>query len=124
MENNERYIRIYRYTHWYRIWGREGHRQREAFRPSMRWSTANAEFYIMGAEDTGSYDYVDLAISGDSEEIIKEELEAQLSDGAFENSHYGKVELIDSYDRGPYEDRTEDCYVVIDGKHYIDIEEA
>lgn len=75
----------------FKVFGEDGHRQRESFRPSMDIGWLK----VLASDVTGTNDYVILEIEKDTEEEIYERLFGQLSDGVFENSRYGKILLED-----------------------------
>ncbi len=83
-------------TKTYRVYGREGHRQRISFGPSARydWSKDGKTRIVelQCADKTGTNDYVRVIITRDSEEECLRELDGQLSDGIFENSRIGRIE--------------------------------
>ena len=85
-------------TRTWKVYGIEGHRQRESFGKSYKydWSKANQTriVEIINSDITGTNDYSIIKITRDSAEECLQELEGQLSDGIFENSRYGKVEEI------------------------------
>lgn len=87
-------------TRVYKIYGVDGHRQRESFSPSAHYDFSdNGNTRIldeMNADKTGTHDYTILRITRDTAEQVEDELEGQLSDGIFENCNVGKVhEVID-----------------------------
>lgn len=87
----------------FRIWGADGHRQRESFcesftqdmsawtigRPGVRWME------VCNADLTGTNDYTIVTLVRPSAAEIDQEMRGQLSDGLFENSRYGLVEELD-----------------------------
>lgn len=83
----------------YHIYGREGHRQRESFHKSCSYdfSTQNniRLIEIENSDKTGTHDYSRVIITRNTLQDCRDEMEGQLSDGIFENSRTGKVELID-----------------------------
>lgn len=85
-------------TRSWRIYGPDGHRQRESFgrSESYDWS-ANDDVRKVGVyrEDaTGTNDYAIIKITRNTSEECEDELLGQLSDGIFENSRVGKIEEI------------------------------
>lgn len=85
-------------TRTWKVYGIEGHRQRESFGKSYKydWSKENQTriVEVINSDITGTNDYSIIKITRDSAEECLQELEGQLSDGIFENSRYGKVEEI------------------------------
>jgi hypothetical protein len=87
-------------TRAYKIYGVDGHRQRESFCPSAHYDFSdNGKVRILdelNADKTGTHDYTVLRITRDTAEQVEDELEGQLSDGIFENCNVGEVhEVID-----------------------------
>lgn len=86
------------FTKTWRVYGAEGHRQRESFRPSFRWDFSNERNGIRIIEGrafdkTGTHDYLEIIITRATEKLCDEELEGQVSDGVFENARVGKIEV-------------------------------
>ena len=83
----------------YKIYGAEGHRQRESFFESYSydWSEGNniRIIKVLNSDLTGTHKYSMIAITRNSAEECDEELRAQLSDGFFENSRVGMIEELD-----------------------------
>ena len=79
----------------WRVYGRDGHRQRVSFEPSVRYdfSRGNATriVEIECADKTGTNDYVRLIITRNSMEECDAEMRGQISDGIFENSRVGRI---------------------------------
>lgn len=86
------------YTATFKIYGRDGHRQRESFHKSARYDWTDGEnvriVEIQNADKTGTHDYSLVTITRNTEKECLAELDGQLSDGIFENSRIGKVERI------------------------------
>lgn len=84
----------------WRVYGEDGHRQKESFAPSWSFETENgAKVSIFNADATETHAYSIVRITAPTAELCETELLAQLSDGVFENSRTGKVEeLRDSFD--------------------------
>ena len=84
----------------YRVYGKEGHRQRESFHSSHRydWSDENLGTRIVevgNADKTGTNEYSLVRINRNTAEECDSELSGQITDGIFENSRVGKVvELV------------------------------
>lgn len=79
----------------YKVYGAEGHRQRESFSPSYKVTTfSNVTISVINSDITGTNNYSLIKLEGDNEIKLKDEFEGQLSDGVFENSAYGITEEI------------------------------
>ena len=76
----------------FRVYGIDGHRQRESFSPSMTITTWSGEVVKVNNSDvTGNNEYSEVWITADNELSIEHCLNGQLSDGVFENCRIGKV---------------------------------
>ena len=76
----------------WKVYGAEGHRMRESFRASDSFTTLNGnKVEVWNSDKTGTNEYTVIKITAESEKACLEELNAQLSDGVFENSKVGKV---------------------------------
>ena len=85
-------------TRAWKIYGANGHRQRESFGKSYKydWSKGN-DIRIVEVENsdkTGTNMYSIIRITRNTSEECDRELEGQLFDGIFENSNFGIVEEI------------------------------
>lgn len=82
-------------TKTWKIYGMDGHRQRESFNKSCKYDfSENGKVRILevkNSDKTGTNDYSIIRITRNSSEECEEELHGQLSDGIFENSRVGKV---------------------------------
>lgn len=82
----------------WKIWGREGHRQKLSFGESIHWDFSTAGktriIEVDAADKTGTNEYAIVTITRESAEECERELESQLNDGVFEDSRYGKIEEI------------------------------
>lgn len=83
----------------FRIYGRDGHRQKLSFEPSRLYDFSSEEtgtriIEFFNSDRTGTNEYVDIAITCDTAEKAFLELEGQLSDGFFENVNWGHVAEI------------------------------
>ena len=79
----------------WKVYGREGHRQKASFGSSMNfdtWSGCHVE--VETVDKTGTNDYVIVRITADTSEACETELWAQISDGIFENCSFGKIEEV------------------------------
>lgn len=87
-------------TRRWRVYGEDGHRQRESFRPSMWYNFSIPGdvrlIQVLNCDVTGTNDYTEVAITRNTIELCDEEMEGQICDGIFENCRVGKViEVID-----------------------------
>lgn len=84
----------------WKVYGREGHRQRESFSPSFKYDFSSAKegtriIEVENSDKTNTNEYSIIRITRDSLYECEKELEGQLTDGIFENSFVGKVEEIE-----------------------------
>ena len=83
-------------TRTFKIYGVNGHRQRESFRTSDSFTTwSGNKVEVLNSDKTGTNEYSIIRITAESEKACFEELNAQLSDGVFENSRIGRIEVVD-----------------------------
>lgn len=83
---------MFRATMAWRVYGREGHRQRVSFGSSYKFATHNGEVVtVLNSDYTGTNDYTKVIITATSFNACKKCFEGQLSDGIFENSRVGKI---------------------------------
>ena len=76
----------------YRVYGEDGHRQRASFGSTFSFTTfEDVKVKCMCSDVTGTNDYVDIELIGRDLSACLYQLQAQLSDGIFENCAYGKV---------------------------------
>lgn len=83
----------------WKIYGADGHRQHEAFRPSFKWDFSSGKsglcvIEVRAADKTRTHDYVEVIIIRPTAELCEEELQGQITDGIFENARVGKIEEI------------------------------
>jgi hypothetical protein len=82
-------------TRAWKIYGVEGHRQRESFNKSYvyNWSEGSDTriVEVENEDKTGTNEYSIVRITRNTEEECFDEFNAQLSDGIFENSRVGKI---------------------------------
>lgn len=87
-------------TRIWKVYGANGHRQRESFNKSYTYDFSNKEdgtriIEVQNADKTGTNDYSIVKITRDTAEECEKEFWAQVSDGIFENCKVGEiVELI------------------------------
>ena len=76
----------------YRVFGKDGHRQRASFGKTYSFTTFDdVRIKCFCCDTTGSNNYVDVAITAKDYATATYQMEKQLSDGIFENCRYGKV---------------------------------
>lgn len=85
-------------TRAWKVYGADGHRQRESFRPSYKYDFSDDGktriIEVENADKTGSNDYSIIRITRDTYEECEKEFFGQLCDGIFENSRTGRIEEI------------------------------
>lgn len=83
----------------YRVFGANGHRQRVSFGTSFKddFSTTDTVriIEVLNNDITGTNDYTIVIITRDIEQECDREMRGQLSDGIFENSRTGNIEVFD-----------------------------
>lgn len=86
------------FTRAWKVYGADGHRQRESFSPSYKYDFSEDGktriIEVENADKTGTNDYTIIRITRGTAEECVEELEGQLYDGIFENSRTGRIEEI------------------------------
>jgi hypothetical protein len=83
------------YMKFWKVYGAEGHRQRESFGKSESFDTwDNVKIIVLREDYTGTNEFVFLGVVLDAPDRKRAEqnLYAQISDGVFENSRVGDVE--------------------------------
>lgn len=81
----------------YRIWGKEGHRQKASWKKSVKITTCDGYTIETWCFDrTGTHDYVDIEVTADSVSPadLYEEMQTQLDYGVFEYCNYGNIEKL------------------------------
>ena len=83
-------------TRTWKVYGADGHRQRESFGPSVHWDWSNKAdgvriFEADNCDKTGTHDYSIIRITRNTWKECDDELCGQISDGYFENSRVGNV---------------------------------
>lgn len=86
-------------TRAWKVYGMEGHRQRESFSPSYRLDFSNEKdgtriIEVENSDKTGTNEYSIVRITRDNAELCEDEFDGQLSDGIFENSRTGHIEEL------------------------------
>lgn len=87
-------------TKFYKIYGKDGHRQKMSFGKSMIYDfSKNGDkrvVEILNSDVLGHNDFSVLGITRNTLDEVKSELQAQLDDGLFECCNYGRVEELQS----------------------------
>jgi hypothetical protein len=82
-------------TRTWKVYGAEGHRQRESFHPSCVWDFSKGGttriIEVDNHDKTGTNEYSIVRITRDTAEECERELWGQITDGIFENSRTGLV---------------------------------
>lgn len=86
-------------TRMWKIYGADGHRQRESFCLSCKYDFSKDRgktriVEVLNSDKTGTNEYSIIKITADTAGECEEELDGQLSDGVFENSRTGEIEEI------------------------------
>ena len=81
----------------FRVYGKDGHRQRASFGESFEFSTFGGSTHIecICEDRTLTNRFVEVIITADSFKRCVNELNAQLSDGIFESCAVGKILIRD-----------------------------
>lgn len=85
----------------FRVFGKDGHRQRASFGESFKFGTFGGSAYVecLCEDRTHTNKFVDVVITADSFKRCAYELNSQLSDGIFETCAVGKI-LIKNIEKG------------------------
>ena len=84
----------------WRVYGREGHRQKESFEKSYvrDFSLENGNHIrvlnVKNSDVTHTNEYTEIEVFRDTKEQCQEEIDGQVSDGIFENCGVGELEEI------------------------------
>ena len=85
-------------TRTWKVYGMDGHRQAESFNKSYVYDfsteTETRIISVRNSDKTGTNDYSIVRITRNKTEECSRELEAQISDGIFENCRVGMIEEI------------------------------
>ena len=85
-------------TKTYKVYGAEGHRQRESFNESYKYDFSEGDdvriIEVENSDKTGTNDYSIVKITRNNAIECDAEFWGQLTDGIFENSVVGKFEEI------------------------------
>lgn len=81
----------------FRVFGKDGHRQRASFGESFEFSTFGGitQIEVLCEDCTLTNSFVEVSITSDSFKHCVNELNAQLSDGIFETCAVGKILIRD-----------------------------
>lgn len=89
-------------TRIWKIYGMEGHRQKESFNDSKTYDFSRDGvtriLEVKNSDKTGTNEYSILRITRDTAEDCEKELWGQLGDGIFENCRTGHIEEITEED--------------------------
>lgn len=82
-------------TRTWKVYGVDGHRQRESFNSSYRYDFTEGDnirvIEVFNSDKTGTNDYTIIRITRNSYDECQQELSGQISDGIFENSRVGEI---------------------------------
>lgn len=85
-------------TRAWRVYGADGHRQRESFGASWGFKERKGEpprrVKVFNSDVTGTNDYSLIVITSSTAAECERRLQGQISDGVFENSRTGRVEEV------------------------------
>ena len=85
-------------TRCWKVYGAEGHRQRESFGQSRRFDFSEGDdikiIEVDNSDKTGTNDFSIIRISRNTAEECEQTLMPQITDGVFENSRVGAIEEI------------------------------
>ena len=87
------------YTMTWKVYGKDGHKQRESFFDSYVYDFSKGKdiriIQVENSDRTGTHDYSIVRITRNTSEECKREMSGQISDGIFENSAVGRIELVE-----------------------------
>lgn len=82
-------------TRTWKVYGQEGHRQRESFCLSRKYEDEDgSSIEVENSDITGTNEYSIVRITKNTADECLDELYGQISDGIFENSRVGIIEEI------------------------------
>lgn len=89
-------------TRVWKVYGKEGHRQRESFNKSQNYKFVldnhAVQIEVLNADKIGTNDYSMIGITSYHSSFCQRILDGQISDGIYENSVVGEIiEVFDSY---------------------------
>lgn len=91
-------------TRVWKVYGAEGHRQRESFNSSQLYDFSTSEsgnirlIRVYNSDMTGTNEYTIVSITRNTPEECFDELIGQISDGIFENCRVGKFEEVENFE--------------------------
>lgn len=90
-------------TRIWKVYGADGHRQRESFSPSEKYNFSNKEkgvriLEVFNSDKTNTNEFSVVKITRDTAEKCEKEFWGQLYDGIFENSRTGEIVEITEAD--------------------------
>lgn len=77
----------------FKIYGDEGHRQKESFNPSHKIKNVDTDALVLNFDKTGTHEYSTLIVNANSLNECYQSMLAIISDGTYENCIVGKIEL-------------------------------
>lgn len=90
------------FTKAWKIYGKEGHRQRESFSSSYKYDFSKEGrtrvLEVFNSDKTGTNEYTILRVTRDTKEECDEEMQGQIFDGIFENSNVGEIKEIKNFE--------------------------
>ena len=83
-------------TRVWKVYGADGHRQRESFNSSYKYDFSNEKegiriIEVLNSDKTNTNEYSIVKITRDYADQCESELYAQVTDGIFENSRVGEI---------------------------------
>lgn len=83
----------------YRVYGADGHKQKESFRKSYTYNFSNEAsgtriIEVRNYGKTKTHDYTEVTITRNTRRECADEISGQVSDGIFEDVNVGKVEIV------------------------------
>lgn len=86
-------------TRTWKVYGAEGHRQRESFRQSDSFKDNNGVKYeILNSDKTSTNEYTIVKVTAENADACYSALLGQISDGIFENNKVGRIKEVVSED--------------------------
>ena len=83
----------------YRVYGADGHEQKESFRKSYTYNFSNEAdgtriIEVRNYGKTKTHDYSEVVITRNTKGECADEISGQITDGIFENVNVGRVEIV------------------------------
>ena len=84
----------------YKVYGWNGHRQKESFNKSYNCDFSDEKvgtriITVLNSDVTGTNDYSLVIVTRNTEEECDKTIDGQVSDGIFENCRTGRIEFVD-----------------------------